>query len=171
MNPDDDGNRYAPPRAVVEDVAPEPGSNPLATRWARLGAVLIDGLLLLALMWVLSMVTPWTPFKMPDPGEALSTKVVNAVLGMLLFLAVNGYLLLRHGQTVGKKIVGLRIVRPNGERVSPGRLLGGRYLVGGALSALPTVGPVYNLVDALFIFRESRRCLHDSIADTIVVRV
>jgi uncharacterized RDD family membrane protein YckC len=170
MNPDDDGNRYAPPQALVEDIAPEPGSNPLATRWARLGAALIDGLLLLGLMWVLSKVTPWTPFKMPDTGEVLSTKLVNAMLGALLFMTVNGYLLLRHGQTIGKKIVGLRIVRPNGEPVSPGRLLGGRYLVGWALSAVPVVGQAWGLIDALFIFRESRRCLHDSIADTIVVR-
>jgi hypothetical protein len=30
---------------------------------------------------------------------------------------------------------------------------------------------IYSLVDCLMIFRKSRRCLHDEIADTIVVKV
>jgi uncharacterized RDD family membrane protein YckC len=29
---------------------------------------------------------------------------------------------------------------------------------------------LYGLIDSLLIFRESRRCLHDNIADTIVVK-
>jgi uncharacterized RDD family membrane protein YckC len=29
---------------------------------------------------------------------------------------------------------------------------------------------LFSLVDALAIFRQSRQCLHDSIADTIVVK-
>ena len=33
------------------------------------------------------------------------------------------------------------------------------------------VGTIYGLVDVLMIFRASRRCLHDHIADTIVVTV
>jgi hypothetical protein len=29
---------------------------------------------------------------------------------------------------------------------------------------------VFTIVDGLFIFRESRRCVHDLIADTIVIQ-
>ena len=37
------------------------------------------------------------------------------------------------------------------------------------MTFVPIVGAFYALVDCLLIFRESRRCLHDNIADTIVV--
>jgi hypothetical protein len=37
------------------------------------------------------------------------------------------------------------------------------------VSAVPVVGPVLVLADALWIFRADRRCLHDRIADTVVV--
>jgi hypothetical protein len=32
------------------------------------------------------------------------------------------------------------------------------------------VSYIYPLIDVLLIFRSSRKCLHDSIADTIVVK-
>jgi hypothetical protein len=35
---------------------------------------------------------------------------------------------------------------------------------------LAEVGIVYELIDALMIYGESRQCLHDRIADTIVVK-
>jgi uncharacterized RDD family membrane protein YckC len=35
---------------------------------------------------------------------------------------------------------------------------------------LPTVGPFAGLIDVLFIFLKDRRCLHDHIAGTVVVR-
>ena len=36
-------------------------------------------------------------------------------------------------------------------------------------ASIPVIGTVYGLLDVLLIFRASRRCLHDNIADTIVV--
>jgi hypothetical protein len=37
------------------------------------------------------------------------------------------------------------------------------------LASIPVIGTIYGLLDVLLIFRASRRCLHDNIADTIVV--
>jgi uncharacterized RDD family membrane protein YckC len=78
-------------------------------------------------------------------------------------------LLVRHGQTVGKRVLGMRILRSDGTRCSPGRIIGLRYGVGFLLTVIPVVGSLYALLDALLIFRGSRKCLHDNIADTIVV--
>jgi hypothetical protein len=38
------------------------------------------------------------------------------------------------------------------------------------LSLVPLLGAVVALLDVLFIFGESRQCLHDKIADTIVIK-
>ena len=38
------------------------------------------------------------------------------------------------------------------------------------MGAVPYLGMIFHLVDSLFIFREDRRCLHDRIAGTRVVR-
>jgi uncharacterized RDD family membrane protein YckC len=37
------------------------------------------------------------------------------------------------------------------------------------ISAIPKVGRFFGLIDALAIFTPERRCIHDYIADTIVV--
>ena len=101
-------------------------------------------------------------------GVALGLRSVPA-LGMIALAVYQLVLLYRSGQTVGKKIVGIRIVRPDGGRASFPRLLFLRYLVPGLIGAIPLVGFLFALVDALFIFAEDRRTLHDKIADTIVV--
>ena len=43
-------------------------------------------------------------------------------------------------------------------------------LLCGMLRFIPFIGVFYVLVDCLLIFRESHQCLHDNIADTIVVK-
>ncbi len=162
--------RYAPPAAEVADVSAS-GEAPLAGRGARLGGAIIDGVILLGLWWLVSAITPWNIFS-PQMAEAGFMALIGMqLLGLLLFAIVNGYLLMTRGQTVGKLLLGMRIVRPDGSAASPGRIIGLRYGIGWLLSALPVVGMIYALVDCLMIFRADRRCLHDLIADTIVVKV
>ena len=95
--------------------------------------------------------------------------VQNLVLGFILFLLIHGYLIATRGQTVGKALLKIRIVRSDGSPASFGRIVGLRYLTTSVLASIPIAGTIYGLVDALMIFRASRRCLHDNIADTIVV--
>jgi uncharacterized RDD family membrane protein YckC len=161
--------RYAPPTAEVADVSAS-GEAQLAGRGARLGGAIIDGVILLALWWVVGLVTPWNIFS-PQMAEAGFIALMGMqLLGLLLFSIVNGYLLMARGQTVGKMLLGMRIVRQDGSAASPGRIIGLRYAVGWLLSGVPVVGMFYALIDCLFIFRADRRCVHDLIADTIVVK-
>ena len=162
--------RYAPPAAEVADVSAS-GEAQLAGRGARLGSAIIDGVILLGLWWLVGLVTPWNIFSPKMAESGFIALVGMQLLGLLLFSIVNGYLLMTRGQTVGKLLLGMRIVRPDGSAASPGRLIGLRYGVGWLLSALPVVGMVFALVDSLLIFRANRRCVHDLIADTIVVKV
>jgi uncharacterized RDD family membrane protein YckC len=163
-------SRYAPPAANVADIASQQGVV-LASRWRRLFAIWIDGFALYVLGVVLAR------FGLPTVWSRVGPSLTNfvafnplALIDMLLFLLVNGYLLLARGQTVGKVALGVRIVRPDGSKVSAARILGLRYGVGFTANMIPVLGVLYGLIDCLMIFRKSRRCLHDEIADTIVVR-
>jgi uncharacterized RDD family membrane protein YckC len=161
--------RYAPPTAEVADVSASSEAQ-LAGRGARLGGAIIDGVILLGLWWLVGLLTPWNIFSPKLAQAGLMALLGMQLLGLLLFALVNGYLLMTRGQTVGKMLLGMRITRPDGSAATPGRVIGLRYGVGWLLSALPVVGMVYALVDCLMIFRADRRCLHDLIAGTIVVK-
>lgn len=171
-------NPYAAPGAVVRDVHDE-GDIVLASRLSRLGAALLDSAIIVVPAIVAAISLPaYQDYVARSTGAApaaggmsagMSIFLVLCVVAMLAFFVYQLVLLYRHGQTVGKKIVGIRIVRPDGSRASFPRLLGLRYIVPGLIGAIPLLGPFFSLANVLFIFGEERRCLHDRIADTIVV--
>jgi uncharacterized RDD family membrane protein YckC len=162
--------RYAPPTAEVADVAAR-GDNVLAGRGIRLGGAIIDTVILMALFWLISLVTPLNIFSPAMATAGFFTKLAIQAGSLVLFAAVHGYLLATRGQTIGKMLLGMRIVRADGSPASLGRILGLRYGVGYAVAATHiAVLMIYSLADCLMIFRANRRCLHDVIADTIVVK-
>jgi uncharacterized RDD family membrane protein YckC len=161
-------NPYAAPAARVAD-APVEAELVKSGRLARLGAVLIDSMVLVVPAILVAIVLPG----MQDGSGGLSTGagalLLLAGLGVIAFAIYQLVQLHRTGQTFGKKMVGVRIVRTDGSRASLGRIFGLRYLVPGVIGAIPLLGPLFSLVDPLLIFGEERRCIHDYIADTIVV--
>jgi hypothetical protein len=60
----------------------------------------------------------------------------------------------------------IKVIRKGGAPVSFGRVFWLRNFINGLIAIIP----FYALVDLLFIFGESRQCLHDRIADTISSR-
>lgn len=99
-------------------------------------------------------------------GETL----LLAVGGIAIFLLLHGYLLATAGQTIGKRIVGTRIVNVSDERIPKFlTLVGARYGSTWLLGSIPGVGNLYALVDVLLVFRDDRRCVHDLIAGTKVI--
>jgi uncharacterized RDD family membrane protein YckC len=168
MSSDTQDQRFAPPQARVDDVETTGEGIQLATRGSRLAAAIVDVIVAFALMWVLSMVTPWNPFSTQGFGW-WEPQFINALLGFVLFASINGWLLATRGQTIGKSLLKIRIARPDGAPASLGRLLG-RYGIASVVNILPAAGQIWGFIDALAIFRQSHRCLHDSIADTIVLK-
>jgi uncharacterized RDD family membrane protein YckC len=71
-----------------------------------------------------------------------------------------------NGQSIAKRMLGIKVVRADGSAITLGRIFWMRNILNTLISFIP----LYGLVDALFIFGESRQCLHDKLADTIVVR-
>jgi len=106
-----------------------------------------------------------------DSSTLIWTGFAASAAVMLALWVVNLVLLHRHGQTVGKRLLGLRIIRRGGDRAGFGRLFGLRIVLPGALGSVPLLGPLFWLVDALFVFTDERQTLHDRLADTIVVDI
>jgi uncharacterized RDD family membrane protein YckC len=161
--------RYAPPQAVVEDVADADQGPQLAGRVERLGAVILDTVFQSLVLWLVSILTPYNPWATPGENAWSGVDPLSMAVGTLVFLLLNGYLLATRGQTIGKVLLKIRITRPSGEAVSPTRLAL-RYGVGFVATLIMVVVWIYSLIDCLMIFRKSRRCLHDEIADTIVIK-
>lgn len=109
---------------------------------------------------------------MANMRQSLSpTRLIEAfVISQVIFLLVNGYLLMKKGQTVGKLAMGTRIVDMDGNLPGPDKVIGLRYVLVNLIGSIPFVGGLFALVDCLFIFAKDRRCLHDHIAGTRVIQ-
>lgn len=142
----------------------------LASRWKRLVGAMLDSIFSM-IASVPVMITAGV-FKQITLGQQMSIgqRAFFLIFGLAIFLMINGYLLARHGQTVGKKLVGTRIVsNADGKLLSLGHVFGLRYVPLPLITSIPVFGQLFILADCLFIFREDKRCIHDLIAGTKVI--
>ena len=165
-------NPYAAPTAQVQPTPEERFDDELTTagRLPRLMAALVDGgiSLVVAIPAVVAAMR-YTPQR--GIGELGGSLVLLTMVGYLALLIYTLILLSREGQTIGKRVIGIRIVRTDGERAGLGRLFWLRYCVPSLIGAIPYIGWIFSIANILWIFGEQRRCLHDHIADTMVVNV
>jgi uncharacterized RDD family membrane protein YckC len=168
--PSSQANPYAPPQAEVRDAVAQEGSQ-LAGRGARLGAAILDTFILsAAVIAPLFIGVNLDAVAANDYLNAFSTTGLGvAGLALVVLSAITIYLVHKNGQTIGKKVVGIKVVRSDFSRASLGRIFWLRNVVNAIPSVIPYLGNIYGLVDHLFIFGEKRQCVHDKIADTIVV--
>ena len=160
-------NYYAAPQSAVADLggfSAEDLEARKATRGQRLGAAMLDGVTI-AVGGVLAAVGGAAASK----GDGGMAAIAIGVLIILGIFVVNCVLLHQNAQTIGKKVLGIKIVRSNGDRIGLGRIIGMRILPMSLLGAIPYLGGLISLADSLVIFGAERRCLHDMIADTIVI--
>lgn len=166
-----DFNPYQAPSAHVEDVNDNEDSE-LAERGTRLGAVILD--VLIFLVPGLFAIIPAMLSMRGDAAEAMGIGATIAVsvgvLGMLVVFVIDLVMLHRSGQTIGKRMLNVKIIRSDGSRAGLTRIFFLRMLVPGLIGGIPFVGFIFTIVDPLFIFQESRRCVHDLIADTVVIK-
>ena len=147
------GQLMEPPELFEQpDAAPEIEElGVMAGRLPRLIAAIVDRVTLVAPLFLLLIFAP----------------IAMLVAYLAAWFLVQATFLTINGQTVGKMIFSIRIVKVgtgrNGGFV-PNVLL--RLVLNGALGLIP----FYSVVDALFIVRSDRRCIHDLIAGTVVVK-
>jgi uncharacterized RDD family membrane protein YckC len=163
-------NPYAPPQGAVRDF--DTLSFELAERVSRLVAAILDGIIFAVMCYVPFLVVLLAAGGMQDP-EALQANAPLLGLGVLVSLAgLVGWIWLTvrnvaaNGQTIAKKMLGIKVVRVDGSKASLSRIFWLRNVVNGLLGIVP----LYSLVDIVLIFGAERQCIHDKIADTIVVK-
>lgn len=162
-------NPYAPPSARVGDVATVDAEQELASRLARLGGSIVDSLISLVIIVPVLLLTGYLGAVFGDT-VGLGVQLGLVVLTLVVFLAINGYMLATSGQTIGKRIAGTRIVSvEDGQLVPLVRLVALRSVSIWVISLLPVIGTILPMVDVLLIFRADRRCGHDMIAGTKVI--
>ncbi len=166
-----DFNPYQAPSAHVEDVNDNEDSE-LAERGTRLGAVILDSLIFLVpgLFAIIPAMLSMRGNAAEAMGIGATIAVSVGVLGMLVVLVIDLVMLHRSGQTIGKRMLNVKIIRSDGSRAGLTRIFFLRMLVPGLIGGIPFVGFIFTIVDPLFIFQESRRCVHDLIADTVVIK-
>lgn len=128
-----------------------------AERWRRLAAWFVD--------------LPLSPFAfvagmlIADLGAPAMVSLALLVLG-IVGVPYQVVLLRQEGQTVGKRLLRIRIVdEETGLKATVFSNVVLRYFVNWLLTLIPP----YLVIDHAFIFAKNRRCLHDYLAGTKVV--
>ncbi|MCM3121782.1 RDD family protein [Mesobacillus sp. AQ2] len=121
--------------------------------WVRLGAAILDGLIIGVPLSIISYLITG------NAEDNIFTSTMNLIYTVLVPVIWSGY-------TVGKKIVGVRIAKVNGEKLGFGTMLM-RTVVAGLVYLL-TLG-IGVIVSAFMVgLRQDKRAIHDFIAGTYV---
>ena len=169
----------APPvlaNAVPDATAADPT---LAHPGMRLLAALVDGFLeslcwlptSQAVMGALGGLIRAGQINPQDIVEIVTSSIGKSIPYLAGLVLLQATLLTVRGQTVGKILTRLRIVRAKDG--SPAGFIHGFLLRGflpRCLRHVPFIGALFWLVDNCFIFRDDHRCLHDLMAGTKVVK-
>jgi uncharacterized RDD family membrane protein YckC len=182
-----------PGRETAGHTARDPA---LAEWWQRLLARLVDGVILVILtspLWIPALVSlfrrvqrlasQYPDLSQPAAARAFNAGVSQMMAGMagtflLLGLAVAaisfGYDWLQHGlwgQTIGKRVMGTKVVTADTRAPISGQTAGTRAAVYALVPAVPSVGALFALVNESWLLWDPRRqCLHDKAARTVVVK-
>jgi uncharacterized RDD family membrane protein YckC len=145
----------------MPEVEAEVEPTELASRTARLLAALVDGAIV-TMAWLMGALIGYIIL----PDNRLASLLVRGTL-IVSSLVPQWVLVVDRGQSLGKLAMGIRIVKTDGSAVG---FLHGVVLRSWITGWIWTCVYGSPLVDAVSIFRRDRRCLHDLLAGTKVVR-
>lgn len=156
-----------------------PGGQPLAAWWKRLVAIILDSLIVGVPFGILAAIVAAAAAEDAtiDPitgelesGGAEFGGAVILIYALALVVAVLYYGLLNggaNGQTLGKKVLNIRVRDANtGGPIGVGRGIG-RYFVGLILGAVCFIGAILNGLWPLW--DQKRQALHDKAVSSVVV--
>ena len=162
-----ENNVYEAPKA---DLTPE-GENEVtpASRMKRLGGSIIDSILAGIVQTPILILLFGTGMFTGDEQLSLVETLISSAIGIVVFIILQGHYLKKYGQTIGKRILNMKIVTLEDEKPDIKRNLVPRYLFIFGVGAIPVAGPIIVTISFLFIFGKEHRCGHDLIAKTKVI--
>ena len=141
----------------------------LASRRSRLAAIIIDALIVGLVTGILTFFTGGFDEMLEGMQPSLTQTLLLGLSGVIVFVLINGQLLARDGQTIGKRLLNIKIVAQDGLRADI-PTLAKRYGFYWLLPQVPFLGPLLGLINYGFILGGSKRCLHDRFGGTKVVK-
>jgi uncharacterized RDD family membrane protein YckC len=148
----------------------------LSSWWRRVGASLIDGLLVSPASTGLYLLLGGSFGELFDGNDfPLPTGEQWALYGcaaLVVFLYFPTVMALTNGQTAGKLVLHIRVVRTDHHRMTFGRAtLRELVIKTGLVGTTPVVNPLLSALDGLWpLWDKENRAIHDMLARTRVVR-
>jgi uncharacterized RDD family membrane protein YckC len=143
--------------------------------WLRFCAKFIDGILLGITGGIINVIIGMLGFNRMSvapgapPVEALQRMMAMQALYLPINIAIgltySWFFISRFDATPGKMALGLKVLRPDGSRLSAGRIIG-RYFASEYISGLCTLCIGYIMAG----FDKEKRALHDRMCDTRVIK-
>ncbi|MFB9680491.1 RDD family protein [Streptosporangium vulgare] len=165
---------------------------PLAEWWQRLVARIIDGVILVIPMLIITavltaVIVTQASFNtetgaFTEPGGVFLASLLTALITGAIYVAYEFFMLTRGGQTVGKMVMGIKVV-PVGGALPPGGLSSDVALKRAGvlfgpqfLSWVPFLNyaaNIFSLVNVLWLLWDKplQQALHDKVAGTVVVKI
>jgi uncharacterized RDD family membrane protein YckC len=176
------GGGFAPPPAQggFTSTAPVAGQYVLAGWWRRVGAAIIDGLIISVVAFII--MTPLGVGLFASDGDTDGGGFVALILGFVLaglIIAIVAFAYApvmmgkTNGKTLGRMATGIRVVRADGQAITIGfaaiREVAVKTLLIGTVAGSITFG-LATLIDVLWpLWDDENRALHDFVVNTRTV--
>src|SRR5262245_35626141 len=116
-------NPYAPPQAAVLDIDDPRATTALADRGTRLGALILDSLIFMAMVYLPLLLTVGMTAmrrdRIPDGGMVM-VGIALACVGLIAWSWLTIVYVNRNGQSIAKKITRIKVVRSDGSAAGLG---------------------------------------------------
>jgi uncharacterized RDD family membrane protein YckC len=153
----------------------------LASRWKRLAGWIIDTVITSCAFFLVYLYVLKPVMEISDSSDMkrMTVNVVFFASYALIYLLFNAWLLINRGQTIGKRIMGTRIVNLSGEKVPLWKVFflremifwGPVHFVKYLHWSLQFLYLAFLFINDMCIFRDDRRCIHDLACGTRVIEV
>lgn len=134
--------------------------------WIRFGASIIDGIITGVVNLLISIgfgAMAAVVSSSSDPSNAFIFSVIGTLLSLCITIGYETFFIGKWGATIGKMACGLKVVTPEGDKITYLRAFA-RYFAKIVSSLILLIGYI------MAAFDDEKRALHDRICDTRVVR-